>query len=225
MATRTNNATALLATDRTLQPVKISTLTGKLEGFRAVNTNTLSNTFCMDMHKKDDPEIVCTDCYSVDMLRGSRKNCVSPWEQNSVTLSQAPLTPAQIPFINDAVFRYSAHGELINETHLENLALIAESNPRTFFVLWTKRKDLVYAVFGKELQNKPANLSLIYSNPRTDKIIKTAPRGFDKVFNVIGAEHRKPTTDVNCHSKCKDCMICYSRNDVQVIVELKKKRS
>ena len=59
----------------------------------------------------------------------------------------------------------------------------------------------------------------------TDKVLKRVPVGFDKVFNAIDKEHRKPSDDINCHAKCKDGMLCYIHNNVNVITELTKKRS
>lgn len=201
----------IIATDR--GNLKISTLTGKLEGFRAINTNTLSNPFCKDMRGKDT---ICSQCYSAAMLEGSRKNCVKPWQVNSDILAE-PLTV--IPYFMDLVIRFHAHGELINKQHYLNFVAIANHNPQTTFALWTKRKDLIKGV------DKPTNLILIFSNPRTDKVLKRVPTGFDRVFNAIDKEHVKPADNVNCHAKCKDCMICYTQNDVKIIVELTKKRS
>lgn len=201
----------IIATDR--GNLKVSTLTGKLEGFRAINTNTLSNPFCTGMRKKDT---ICSQCYSAAMLEGSRKNCVKPWQTNSDILAE-PLNV--IPYFMDRVVRFHAHGELINKQHYLNFVAIALHNPQTTFSLWTKRKDLIKGV------DKPDNLILIFSNPRTDKVLKRVPIGFDKVFNAIDKEYRKPVDEINCHTKCKDCMLCYTHNDVSVITELTKKRS
>ena len=43
------------------QGVNISKMTGKLEGIPAINTNTLSNDFCIDQHKRKNNSI-CTYC-------------------------------------------------------------------------------------------------------------------------------------------------------------------
>jgi len=202
----------LIATDK--GNVKISTLTGKLSGIRAINTNTLSNAFCSKMRKTD---AICNQCYSAAMLEGSRKNCVKPWESNSEILSTTKIT--HVPYINESVFRFHAHGELINRLHYENYVAIAAANPHCIFTLWTKRKDLVRGI------ERPANMILIFSNSRTDRVLKRVPAGFDKVFNAIKKEHRQPTDNVNCHSKCIDCRLCYSINDVKVITEIAKIRS
>ena len=201
----------IIATDR---PVKISTMSGKLEGLQAINTNTLSNPFCGAMRATDS---ICAKCYSAAMLSGSRKNCVPAFEHNSEMLSGALLTARQIPVINARHFRFHGHGELINKTHLENFYRIAEANPGTIFALWTKRQALI-----RTGRARPANVILIYSNPRLDRIMTKAPKAFDKVFNNVPKDY---TGAANCTGqKCIDCMACYTHGGTDVIVEHAKVR-
>jgi len=201
----------IIATDR---PVKISTMSGKLQGFQAINTNTLSNAFCGAMRTTDS---ICAKCYSAAMLSGSRKNCVPAFEHNSEVLSGALLTARQIPVINARHFRFHGHGELINQIHLENLYLIAEANPGTTFALWTKRQAVIRT--GRQ---RPANVILIYSNPRLDRIMARPPKAFDKVFNNVPKGYEGAA---NCTGqKCVDCLACYTHGGVDVIVEHVKVR-
>ena len=46
-----------------IEQVHQSNMTGKLIGFKAISTNTLTNKYCQDMHKKGK-DIICGDCYS-----------------------------------------------------------------------------------------------------------------------------------------------------------------
>jgi len=85
----------MIATDKQL---KISVMTGKLLGFKALNTDTTSNEFCKKMNKT---ESICGVCYSMAMLKGSRKNCQPAWSHNSQMLSEALLTDRQLPIINE----------------------------------------------------------------------------------------------------------------------------
>ena len=204
----------LIATDRPAA-VHISTMTGKLAGLQAINSNTLSNDFCSTMRKTDS---ICKVCYSAAMLSGSRKNCAPAFERNSVLLSAALIPVDRMPYINAAIFRFHGHGELINSVHLENIYRIAERNPATTFTLWTKRRDLI-----RTGRARPDNFILIYSNPSLDKVMAKPPARFDKVFNNVKADYTGPA---NCTGqKCIDCQLCYTSGGETVIVEHVKKRS
>ena len=204
--------------------VHISTMSGKLEGLEAINTNTLSNIFCKQMHKSKNKKIICTECYSVEMLENFRKNCVDAFQRNSDLLSKHELTAEQIPIFKKPYVRFSAHGELINLLHLHNLVLIAGSNPKTRFGLWTKRKLFINAYFNKNpfkrLNNtKPLNLVIIYSNPIIGTILDKPPsQYFDKTFNNVA--ENEFVEQQNCTGQqCKNCLLCYRDNDVTTIVE------
>jgi hypothetical protein len=204
----------LIATDRPAA-VHISTMTGKLAGLQAINSNTLSNDFCSTMRKTDS---ICKVCYSAAMLSGSRKNCAPAFERNSVLLSAALIPVDRMPYINAAIFRFHGHGELINSVHLENIYRIAERNPATTFTLWTKRRDLI-----RTGRARPDNFILIYSNPSLDKVMAKPPARFDKVFNNVKADYTGPA---NCTGqRCIDCQLCYTPGGETVIVEHVKKRS
>ena len=45
--------------------LKISNMTGKLKDIQAINTNTLSNSFCKKENQSNNPDKICTICYSV----------------------------------------------------------------------------------------------------------------------------------------------------------------
>ena len=201
--------------------VHISTMSGKLEGFRAISTNTLTNKFCLKMHKASKSTI-CSVCYSHSMLNGFRKNTAPALQRNSDLLGSRCLTKEELPFIMDSFFRFSAHGELINIQHLANLTEIAEHNPHCTFSLWTKRKDYVERLFS--YRSKPSNLILIYSNPKISSILPKhkIPKYFDKTFNNVLAD--EAVSLQNCTGqKCKDCLLCYKHDTTPTIVEKVKK--
>jgi hypothetical protein len=207
-----------------MQTVHISTMSGKLKDLEAINTNTLTNTFCKVMHKSRNKKIICTECYSVEMLENFRKNCVDSFQRNSDLLSKHVLTAEQIPTFKKPYVRFSAHGELINLRHLHNLVLIAGSNPNTTFGLWTKRKFFINVYFNKNpfkrLNNtKPLNLIIIYSNPKIGTILDKPPsQHFDKTFNNVA--ENEFVEQQNCTGQqCRNCLLCYRHNDVTTIVE------
>ena len=199
--------------------LKISNMTGKLKGLRALNTNTLSNEFCMKMYNSGKDNVICTKCYSAEMLQGMRKNCIPAWQMNSDTLSDGLIPQHMLPTILDAFFRISGHGEIINATMVENIHNIVMHNPHCTFAWWTKRKDLINAFYAKH--DKPENLILIFSNPRIDSVMSNPPKHFDRTFNNVSKD-----SDVaqNCTGqKCVDCMLCYKPNNgVTQIVEAVK---
>jgi len=195
-------------------------MTGKLDGFQAISTNTMTNPFCIKQNASGKADNICTKCYSHTMLKSYRKNMQPSLQRNSDLLSEKVLDHNQLPTILNAFFRFNAHGELINETHLINLVNIAFHNPHCNFALWTKRNDIIAKYF--KYNDKPKNLILVYSNSKISNIMQKLPKYFDKTFNnVLEHEH---VEQQNCTGQqCKNCLLCYQHNGVNTIVEKVKK--
>ena len=201
--------------------IHISKMTGKLEGFQAISTNTVSNEYCQKQYKKQDAKNICTFCYSHNMLNTFRKNMQASLQRNTDLLNSKVLHPDALPVINSAFFRFNAHGELALDKkqgtiNLENYVNIAIKNPHCTFSLWTKRFDIIKPYFDNH--EKPKNLILIYSSPLTNHIMTKIPKHFDKTFNTV------VETDFiekqNCTGqKCKDCLLCYKKDTTSIIVE------
>ena len=199
--------------------MRISNGSGKLQDIRSLNTNTLTNEFCKAMYNSSADDIICRKCYSMNMLNGLRKNCAPSWQENSDILSGGLIPPHMLPTILDAFFRFSSHGELINMTMLENFHNITLHNPHCSFALWTKRKNFIRKFYSQH--EKPANLILIYSNPRIDAVMNQPPEFFDRTFNNVS---KGSDVAQNCTGqKCRDCLLCYKAgNGVTQIVEAVK---
>ena len=193
--------------------INISQGSGKMDSIKSINTNTLTNEFCIKQNKNKNS--ICGICFSMNSLKTFRKSCASSWEHNSNLLSKVIIQNELLPTILDAFFRFSSHGELINNTHLINLINITNKNPHCTFTLWTKRKDIINKVF--KTMNKPKNLILIFSNSQLNKPIEILPKYFDKTFNNVTKEYDEKK--INCFSKCKDCLICYKHNNINQIIE------
>ena len=196
--------------------VKVSKMSGKLLGIPAINTNTVTNEFCIKMK---DTDSICGSCYSHRMLNTYRKNCQPAFQFNSDLLSHSVLVEDFLPVINSAFFRFNGHGELINMTHLINLVNICKKNPHTTFALWTKRKNLIQKLYKySDSYHPPENMILIYSNPKIDCIQIEPPRFFDKVFNNVSHGGYK---NENCTGqKCIECLACYKKDSgIDSIIE------
>ena len=192
--------------------VHISKMPGKLVHMPAINTNTLTNEFCIRQHQTDT---ICFECYSFDMLQGHRKNCAPAFERNSVALSEL-IDYDDLPFLNYAYVRINGHGELINSSHLDNIIAIAVKNRHCTFALWTKRASLI----RQRLDRIPDNLILVFSNPKVDRVIGV-PRGFHKVFNNVSKGSTAP--QICTGRKCIECLACYRKDSgTDVIVEMVK---
>lgn len=200
--------------------IHISKMTGKLEGFKAISSNTVTNPYCIKQFNCGNSDNICTKCYSHTMLNSYRKNMQPALERNSQLLASEILPNDQLPVILEAFFRFNAHGELINITHLTNLVNIASKNPHCNFALWTKQNNLIQEYFATNA--KPSNLILIYSNPKIGKILSKPPKYFDKTFNNVAMDQF--VNEQNCTGqKCKDCLLCYKHNGINTIVEMVKK--
>jgi hypothetical protein len=200
--------------------LKISTMSGKLKGIPAINTNTLSNPFCQSMSRNN--RLICSNCYSVGMLKTFRQNCCKAFQHNSDLLSKDIIK--DIPIIKHDTIRINAHGELINYTHSLNLINIINYNPQTSFTLWTKRYNLINKYLSRH--SKPKNLILIYSNPiinNVASIYNPKLKYFDKTFNCHTTHDMEQVFyKINCSMSCIDCMLCYRHNKTNIINELIK---
>ena len=195
-------------------------MTGKLDGFKAISSNTITNPYCIKQNASGDTNNICTKCYSHIMLKSYRKNMQASLERNSQALGNTILPIDQLPVILDAFFRFNAHGELINDIHLTNLVNITIKNPSCNFALWTKQNGIIKKYFDSH--DKPSNLILIYSNPKISTVLANPPKYFDKTFNNV-LEHEQVEKQNCTGQQCKNCLLCYKHNGITTIVEKVKK--
>ena len=205
----------LQSIDITQLKLTTHTKTGKLAGFKSLNTSVEKNTYCQKMRAQDT---ICKSCYAANMekaYKGLRINI----QANGDLLASRILDTHELPRINELAFRFHSTGELINEIHMINFINIALDNPRTRFVIWTKRNDIIKKVL--KTRALPENFKLIFSNAKLDSKDIKLPKHFTKVFSVYSKTNPKQAT-INCHSKCQDCMVCYTDNTTTHIRELIK---
>ena len=200
--------------------IKLSKMSGKLKNVPSINTNTVTNDFCIKMNKSNNDKCICKYCYSHNMLNTFRKNCQKSFQHNS-NLLKTILSDNQLPIIkNNDILRINSHGEIINDNHVRNIIKICELNKNITVSLYTKRINIVNKVLD-EIGYKPNNLIIVYSNPIIDKPIDKKPSNkfykyVDKIFNVLSTDNNKINCDKN---NCDNCRICYNKNKTNIIYE------
>jgi len=175
------------------------------------------------MFSGNNTDLICRSCYAKTLEKRFFYK-TNKLDINARILSESIMLWDYIPYYPLlSVLRVHSLGELINDIHFINILQIARKNPHCTVSIWTKRPDIVKRVF-KSGYSKPKNLILIYSNPRVDADFEIKPpEYFDKVFNNYTREYiTKNNVDINCHKSCKDCMLCYTHNNVEQIKEIVK---
>jgi len=194
---------------------KAGKIKSKMEGMQSLSTTMLSNPYCQKMRL--NKKTVCSKCYAV---RYNTKITDSFYLWNTDLLETGDFV---VPSITANVFRFNAIGELSSTNQFNSMLKIVTAHKKVTFSLWTKRVDIINEVF-KDVK-KPKNLILIYSSPIMNtraNILKL--EHFDKVFTVFNKEYiNNNNIEINCgDKKCKDCMICYSKNKIKYVNELAK---
>jgi hypothetical protein len=197
-------------------------MSDKMEGIRSLNTSHVLNINCQK--NRADKKTICSSCYSY-ISEKRYKLSHELWKLNYNVLSTHNLSQHEVPILSskDTLFRFNAHGDLINRIHYNNLIKIVRVNPGVKFALWTKNLKVIYK--GKGII-KLDNLQHIYSDLYLDNFnVPELPKGFDKIFRVYTTKAIKEKgIEVNCSKHCITCELCYKQNDIQVINEQIKSR-
>lgn len=199
--------------------IKVSSgLTGKMQDMTVITTAMTQNDNCKRLSAIKGS--ICEHCYSRQALayRHKVRTC---YEKNGDILSGGLIPDNQLPYINSVICRLESHGDLINETHLQNYINLVQKNPHCMFALWTKQYAIILSYFKNHTQ--PDNLIVVVSSPIIGREIDLTPYkklGMNvKSFTV----YPKGTTDVNCGDKhCIDCRVCYIKDSTQAIKEVLK---
>lgn len=201
--------------------IKVSTMTGKLEGFQGINFNPLVNKFCKAMAMEKGT--VCEHCYSQKMLKTFRSSCVSAFTSNAEIMKEVVEDQLLPRFMPGSYVRFLAHGELETVYQALNFILIANANPKTNFAIWTKRVaaiDKAMYIFDEPL---PSNLTIVQSGLYVNEDFLKHPTAHIKFLVVDGQEPSEETGVHLCKGKkCRDCMFCYTQKAGTVVEVLRK---
>lgn len=221
-------------------------ITGKKIGetvkMRSCSTSMLLNTHCIERYEKQDPDCICTHCFSCATLsgdneksRGMQRNL----KANTDILCNGFLDWKKIPVINDDFFRFESHGDLMSAIQLVNYILICEKALETGsnckFALWSKNPWYLETVFVTLGIEKPENLQIQLSSPYLNTIAPVPAALENIVDRVFTVWTDKATADaagvcLNCcngvrkHTYCIGCTNCYVKNNgVAYVNELLRK--
>lgn len=194
---------------------------GKMEGIPSISTSVLCNPNCA--RNAAVKGSVCEKCFARNFAR-LRKTLADKLESNYKFYTTVELTVEDVPFINVALFRFEAFGDLANERQFRNYCTIAKANPRTRFVLWTKNIDVIRKYVKKTLRVSvpciPNNFDIVASSLMLNQPLKLAENDWfvDAVFTVYDKQTiETENIDINCGGrKCLECRRCYSLNYGQV---------
>ena len=207
--------------------INVSTkLTGKMEGMTVITTAMCNNPNCAKLSQINGA--ICQQCYSKIGLAW-KKNVRESYIRNGEILSSGIIPKRELPFVNAQYCRFESHGDLINETHLENYLRICKHNPSTKFSLWTKMYKLCYKYFSTH--KPPKNFTLIISSlmmnqPMTKMLERFKELGVrTRLFTVYDKEYiaEHPEVKINCGGNhCLSCLRCYKGRN-EIVNELLKK--
>lgn len=189
---------------------------GKMDGITAINT--LPTSRCAKRMR--DKNSICAHCYAKQSLR--YPSALKAYTNNAKLLRTDKNVSLPDLFISSQWIRFNAIGELENETELLNFYRIAKANPYKRFSLWTKEKEIIHKA---GIKNKPKNLQLIYSSNKLNER-EEIPYGFSKVFTVYTSEFaERNKIKIHCKQNCRECGLCYAKNRIKYVNELKKRNT
>jgi hypothetical protein len=105
-----------------------------------------------------------------------------------------------------AFFRWHVGGDILSTDYLRRMCEIAESNPKTLFLAFTKAHSIVnqYETDGERI---PINLAVIFS--AWPGMGFENPHGHRIAWMQDGTETRVPKDALRCFGNCEQCGMCF----------------
>lgn len=191
---------------------------GKMKGMQSLSTSSLCNKYCQAYSK--DPNKVCYKCYAQAQMK-CYTNMQPCLERNTKILTESIIDKKYLPYINAAIFRFEAFGDIQNETQVINYFNICKKNKHVKFALWTKNPGIISRVI-KNGNAKPKNLQIVLSSHYLNEQANINRFKFvDKIFTVYTKDYIKENNiNTNCKGEsCLACQKCYHRSNVIYINE------
>jgi hypothetical protein len=102
-------------------------------------------------------------------------------------------------------FRWHVAGDILSTDYLRGMCRIAERNPGTHFLAFTKAVDIVNEY--ERMRPLPRNLTLIFSAWPGVKIDN--PQEHCIAWMQDGTEDRVPSEAIDCPGNCESCAMCF----------------
>lgn len=107
-------------------------------------------------------------------------------------------------------FRWHSAGDIVDARYLEGMAYVAKKNPKTDYLCFTKKFDLVnaYVDAGNEI---PENLHIVFSG--WDSLFKVNnPHDFPTTWVAFKKKCNEhiPEGSIPCQGHCEQCLACWS---------------
>ena len=184
------------------QLVSISTGNRKLGGVMNISTSP----------RKCCPRgVPCASkgCYAFKAYRlypGTRK----AWSRNERVAKRHPDSyfmqiAARVAEHKPRLFRWHVAGDILSTDYLRGMCRIADANPQTHFLAFTKAFDIVNRY--EEREALPRNLVIVFSawpGMRFDN-----PHRHRVAWMQDGTETRVPEDAIRCPGNCETCGLCY----------------
>lgn len=189
--------------------VKISKSNSKLGIIPSVNLPPIITC------RSDAPCI--KECYALKgrfRFSGVRENMASNYDlyrDNSEEYFRGIKESIDNGFISYKYFRWHASGDIVDKQYLVGMVKIANDLPRTYFLAFTKKYELVNA-FIDEGGVIPENLHIIFS-AWGDSWKLLNPYNFPVAFVRFKAEDANsgiPDSAIECSGNCTSCLQCWN---------------
>ena len=104
------------------------------------------------------------------------------------------------------LFRWHVAGDILSTGYLRGMCRIANENPRTHFLVFTKAFEIVNRYEDREAI--PSNLVIIFS--AWPGMTFDNPHGHRVAWMQDGTETRVPENAIRCPGNCETCGLCYA---------------
>ena len=112
---------------------------------------------------------------------------------------------ARVAKAKPRLFRWHVAGDILSENYLRSMCRIADENPDTHFLAFTKAFDIVNHY--EDLHRLPGNLAIIFS--AWPGMTFANPHGHRVAWMQDGTETRVTANAIECSGNCETCGLCY----------------